>query len=344
MGCIVAIYWVIVAVVALALSSIDGAGPALAIVLLVVAAILHWAVKQGAKRNGPQTSAAKAPLASLPRTATGPSRSNPRPPAEHHADPPAGAQVRPWTPYTQRHEVVGEYYRPEAFRRIFANADLSSDQGAEQYLIASLAPDPRNPYDPSAVAIWAGGQHVGYLDRATARRWHPTLAEMANAGQHLAVTSRVWASTGRGELAARVTLDLPPLDGIYPINPLPESAHVVLPPGGPVQVTQEDRHMDVLAPHATGGERPVALTLHAIEEVRPRSTVEVVEVRLDGLPVGILSPTQTANLLPLVKHIEAQGHTVVARAALKGNALKAELTLFTIKAQDANPTWLNTLQ
>jgi len=183
---------------------------------------------------------------------------------------------------------------------------------------AEIPNDSGNPYDSRAVAIWVGGQHVGYLDRDTARIWHPTVAGLAALDRHLTLPSRVWASTARGTMSARVTLYAPACDAVRPANELPEEPHVVLPVGSTIQVTKEGEHMDVLSAYAAGGEKPIAVTLHAIHEIRPRSAFETVEVRLDGERVGILTPTQAGNLLPLVKHVEDRGQVPVARATLKG--------------------------
>jgi hypothetical protein len=68
-----------------------------------------------------------------------------------------------------------------------------------------------------------------------------------------------------------------------------------------------------------------------------------VEVRLDGARVGVLSSTQAANMLPLIKHVEERDLVPVARAVLQGNELKADVVLSVAKAQDVDPAWLITL-
>lgn len=81
-------------------------------------------------------------------------------------------------------------------------------------------------------------------------------------------------------------------------------------------------------------------TLHAIQDIRPRSAAEAVEVQIGGKTVGILTPVQSANMLPLVKHIEARGKTPAVRARITGSPIKVEITIYAIKSQEADAEWL----
>lgn len=69
-------------------------------------------------------------------------------------------------------------------------------------------------------------------------------------------------------------------------------------------------------------------------EQRPRSTVQVVELRIDGQRVGVPTPTQTSNLLPLVRLADRGSRAATARAVVRGNSLKADVTLYVARAQD----------
>jgi hypothetical protein len=92
-----------------------------------------------------------------------------------------------------------------------------------------------------------------------------------------------------------------------------------------------------------GTEKVVAATLRSVIEQRPRSTVESVAVEIDGEPVGLLSTTQTANFLPLVRKAESQGVRLGCRASLRGNALKADVALHARKSHELDDTDLETL-
>lgn len=113
--------------------------------------------------------------------------------------------------------------------------------------------------------------------------------------------------------------------------------------GSTIQVTKEDEHMDVLTDFLDkyGSDSAIAVTLHSITEIRPRSVVDAIEVRLDGERIGILTPTQTTNIKPVVDFLDERGITAVAKAALRGNRLKADVTLYVSKAHDIDKDWLD---
>ncbi len=269
-----------------------------------------------------------------------------KPADTHVAAKPQANLIEPWSGRLQHYEVAGEFYRSASIQKLFTGASVRKEGGAELRLPAVLVPDPGNPFDRNAVAVYVNDHHVGYLEREDAKDFAPALAALAQQGQSLQVESRQWAryDNYRRDLYSRVTLRLPDPDAITPRNAVPSDS-VVLPAGSTIQVTKEDEHMDAITPwlDAKGGEVTLAVTLHAIVDIRPRSAVDAVQVQIDGRPVGILSPTSTANVLPLVKYVAERGMAPVARATLKGNALKADVTLHVSKAQDVDPAWIMTL-
>jgi hypothetical protein len=78
-------------------------------------------------------------------------------------------------------------------------------------------------------------------------------------------------------------------------------------------------------------------------EQRPRSTVQLVAVDIDGKQVGVLTPTQTANFLPMVRRAEAEGRMVICRASLSGNTLKADVALHARKVHELDEDELDHL-
>lgn len=266
-----------------------------------------------------------------------------KPAPDHVAARPQTELLEPWSGRTQHYEVAGEFYRSANIQRLFTGSAVRQEGGAELRLSAVLVPDPANPFDRNAVAVYVNGEHVGYLERDDAKIFAPALTALAKHGQSLQVESRQWAryDNYRKDLYSRVTLRLPDPDAITPRNAITADS-VVLPAGSTIQVTKEDEHMDAITPwlDPKGNEVPLAVTLHAIVDIRPRSAVDAVQVQIDGQPVGVLSPTSTANILPLVKYVNERAKTPVARATLKGNALKADITLHVSKAQDVDPSWI----
>lgn len=255
---------------------------------------------------------------------------------------PSGRAVDAWSPRTQQLEVAGEWYRAESLRTLFSRHAKVSDAGAEIRLDAVLVPDPSNPFDKRAVAVFVDGLHVGYMERSDAATYHSAIASLP--GGELAVPSRQWLRGTAQDTWARVTVSLPTPGRLSCPNPSGENG-VVLASGSTIQVAREEQHMEHLAALLSrfGSETVVAASLRAVIEQRQRSTVEVVAVDIDGQQVGVLSPTQTANFLPLVRRAEAEGRTLVCRASLRGNSLKADVALHARKAHELDDAELEQL-
>jgi hypothetical protein len=95
--------------------------------------------------------------------------------SREHAPPrPRGEpMLRPgWVPL----EVVGEGRRQEALWRIVG---ARPGERVRYETAAVLHPDPRNPVDPGAIAVWVEGEHVGYLPAQTAARYLAGLLELS---------------------------------------------------------------------------------------------------------------------------------------------------------------------
>ena len=261
---------------------------------------------------------------------------------DHVPPAPSGRAVEAWSPRTQQYEVAGEWYRAESLRALFNRHAKVSDAGAEIRLEAVLVPDPSNPFDNRAVAVFVDGFHVGYMERSDAATYHSAIASLP--GGELIVPSRQWLRGTAHDTWARVTLSLPRPGDLGCPNSLDENC-VILAPGSTIQVTREDQHMEHLAALLSrfGSESVVAASLRAVVEQRPRSTIEVVAVDIDGHQVGVLSPTQTANFLPLVRRAESEGRSVICRASLRGNSLKADVALHARKVHELDDLELEKL-
>lgn len=252
---------------------------------------------------------------------------------DHRPPTPAGRGKEAWSPRTQQLEVAGEWYRAENLRTLFDRHAKVSESGAEIRLPAVLVPDAANPYDGKAVAVYVDGLHVGYMERPDAKRYHQPISELP--GGELVVTSRQWLRASADDTWARVTLSLPSPEHLQCPNPFGPDC-VSLPPGSTIQVTKEEDHMEHLVGllDLYGSDTVVAASLRSVTEERPRSTVDLVAVEIDGQQVGVLSTTQTANFLPLVRRAEAEGRQIFCRASLRGNTLKADVALHARKAHE----------
>lgn len=104
--------------------------------------------------------------------------------------------------------------------------------------------------------------------------------------------------------------------------------------------------MDVLTRYVLRGshvDNYVAATLVSINEIRPRSAYEAVQVEIDGERIGVLTKGQSEKLLPLVKHIEERGLIPVVCAEVKGSQLKVDVVLDTVDAETVDDSWLDAL-
>lgn len=244
-----------------------------------------------------------------------------------------------------RFDVVGENFRELQISTVIGGRP-ARDQEVVWEGVAELVPEPDNPHDSNAVSVRVGGLIVGYLDREAARDYFTPLALFTRSGMVPEVNVRIWAVTrwstrrSRDELKSAIRLALPEPHRMLPKNEPPPEPHYVIPRGRRIQVTGEHDHLDVLRQHVSpGGADDVVVTLHPIEAPRSRSTVAVIEVRLDGNRIGQLSPVTSESLRPLVTESESRGATAAAWAQITGSRLAAEVTLDVTKAELIPDSW-----
>lgn len=237
-------------------------------------------------------------------------------------------------------EVAGESHYRDALRGLFDSRIPAN--GSEITVDAQLLPEPLNRHDRNAVAVWVGAVQVGYLPRDAAKRYAPVLMGLVARGWTPQVGARVWgAQWSPGEFNASVRLDLAEPHMILPANSPPPQAHRVLPTGGAIQVTGEDRHLDALAGWLRPeGECWVHATLHELTEQLARSARTVVEVRIDGLRIGQLTPRMSGEVLPAVRHLADRGLVACTRAIVKGNRIKTEVVVYAARAHELPESWL----
>lgn len=271
---------------------------------------------------------------------------------------PYGRPVTSWSEGLRPQNVVGESFHEAALKAL---ADSYGHRAVPEYGIeitqarAAIVRDPDNSYDSNAVAVWIDAQHlVGHLPRDVAAQFAPRLDNL-DRGTYLEVPARIWigqrfdwdedTSSRATGIRGSVTVQLPDPDGIVPYNDLPDEPHTVLPWGRPVQITGEEQHMDVLRTFVLGADpRQVAATLHVIEE--PRRTgdpARVIEVRLDGERVGVMSKVMSEQISDLVTYVASKGRTPVARAIIKGSNLRADVAVHVARTSEVPQKWLDSV-
>lgn len=260
---------------------------------------------------------------------------------------PTNVALEPWGRCHDMIGVVGENYRKGVFSQIMGREPgFHTEQGATISDPATLVFDGENPFSKShlAIAVYIRGAHVGYIPEDFTRVWGVSLRDLATRGYDLQVRARTWAVNDTYGENARVMVYMPDADAIFPGNQLPDAPYALIPVGKKRQVSGEENHMDVLAPSViSGGTNHVAVVLRSVTEIRPRSTVELVQVELDGKRVGRMTDLQSKNLLPLVKYIEARGKLPVARADIIGTTLKADVVIMCADASEVDHAWLESL-
>jgi hypothetical protein len=209
-------------------------------------------------------------------------------------------------------------------------------------------PEPDNPYDKNAISVRIKGKVVGYLEREVAPLYKPHVDRITASGHLPTTTARVWASTrsawddSSARLVSNVRLALAEPHVLVPLNDPPTEKYSVIPWGAGLQVTGEDNHFDVLAPHVTKDGRGLLLvTLHRGTEQKARTTAEFIEVRVGGQRVGQMTGASSAHYFPLIDHLEKKGMTAAAWAHLKGSGLAAEVVLQAAKAAEIDSAWLS---
>ncbi len=247
-------------------------------------------------------------------------------------------------------EVAGESFHSQPLQRLFGRATAKH---REVQTVATLVPEPDNKHDPAAVAVRIDGETVGYLPREIAGAYGAMLAELRGRARVAQVACRVWGGmvtdydTNRAgrlvekeRFTASVTIALAEPHLCTPVNEPPAVPHLMLPDGGAVQISGEDQCMPAIEPLLRPeGEGFAYATLHEIADTGGRTVKELVEVRLDGLRVGQLTPKMSGDLLPAVRHLQQLGLAAGAKAKLKGNRLKAEITLHCAKAHELPADW-----
>jgi len=242
-------------------------------------------------------------------------------------------------------EVVGESHHTREIRALFP-ARLDS-AGQEVATPVTVTHDAKNRHDKNAVEVRASVGLLGYLSREDAARYAPVLSALQAQGVTPATMARVWAYEGYSyddsnnqQFTGSVRVDLPEPHMLVPANLPPQGAHVILPVGAAIQVAGEEKHMRAIAPFLNShGECWAHATLHEIVDQSGRTAKTLTEVRINSEPVGRLTPKMSTDMLPVVNYLSGRGKLAGVRAIVKGNALKAEVVLYTMRSSQLPADW-----
>lgn len=229
-------------------------------------------------------------------------------------------------------EVAGEGHRQETLGLV---AGPKCADGAWCERVAELRPEPDNPYDNNAVAVFIDGHHVGYLPRreaTTHRRLIDRTIAVDGKATCAAVVNGGWLRAEEGSegsygvrLYFGYTTSRASADGLPARLPDEERIPYVITDEGHdhITVTGEELHQDVLTAalgDAWVGDHPFCLAQLSVG-TDPKGR-ETVTVSLDGQLVGWLTQKMAARFRPAVEATAAQGRRLTAAATLEPSRRK----------------------
>lgn len=222
--------------------------------------------------------------------------------------------------------------------------DTIQNDRAELDAHVELVADPERP----RVGCVLGGELIAWLPDEVAGDYYGHLIAASEDGFRVHAPMRGywdlptwWNDLPRSEFQDMVTIHLPPPSELVPLNRPPGGATILLPLGPTITVTGEEGYMQNIAPWVlSAGSSAVYASLHVIEERRPRSTRRVVEVRVEGDPVGKLTDLMSDQTAGLVDELEQHGVTVACHARVVGNSLAADVKVYPPRREKISNAWL----
>ncbi|RRD03719.1 DUF1707 domain-containing protein [Arachnia propionica] len=252
---------------------------------------------------------------------------------DHH-QPPLSFGLQPyevWGTPSQKVMLDFVHRHRRAVREIFSDRGGSLTEDVPLRDVPALLVPTRSGPFPAVVIddLWVGNV---VDERVLGLR--SAMVDLLEHGAALEVPARLWGLRGR----ARIRVGLPQPGGIFPPGPLPPPPRLVLPRGAVIQVTGEEEHQEWLAELLAGQpECDVVAELYRLGATRSRT---VVGVRVHERDVGRLSAVSSAQLMPLLEACADRGVAVCGRATVRGNRLRAEVTLAVARVKDLGDDWL----
>lgn len=247
----------------------------------------------------------------------------------HAAVPPPQVVDGHWWTVTPRMIVSGTTFVAGASVRAAAVSEARSRYGP--VILAQLAPDPLNPHDPSALAVWAADLHVGYVQRTVlADNGARTLRRMLAQDTPVTVWATVEPVGHSGGDYLGVTLHHQLRIGASKTWPFP----IAFPPLAHAKVSGDDEALlellDRMRTSATTDrsmpDRPelsLAATLALV--ARPDGTTGV-DVHVKGKPIGALSPAEATKRIAIVQSVVDAGRDPIAQLRLRTDGDFSRLT------------------
>lgn len=240
-------------------------------------------------------------------------------------------------------EVVGESHYGMHLNKV-----AGREPEGEREVFAELRREPSNRHDRNAVQVLIDGGVVGYLPREDAPSYQPELTVLEGWGRPMICRARLWwRRESRREVFASVSLDIARPGELLPIaSPDASIPHLVIPTRRWYRVKTEDSNVlaGLLAKAYVPGKAFAYASLHLVERTGPRSTAQIVVVRIDDVEAGELSKQMSTKLVPLLAPLRDARVTCYAEASLTGNAIAAEVRVHLTMPEDLPQEFVGQVQ
>ena len=227
-------------------------------------------------------------------------------------------------------DIVGESFYGKAIRAMFGPGRVSPD-GAELMTQVYLVHNSLNRQDRNAIEVHGTTGLLGHLSREDAARYAPVIDSLEQQGLIATTGARIWGQdgkdwqTGKPVFTGSVRIDLPEPHMMFPHNRPPAEPHQLLPGGSAIRVTTVvDNYTEATGPYlCPAGECWVHATVHEVVEHGPRTSKQLAEVRIDGRPVGRLTPKMSSDMLPAVQFLSQRGFDTAVRPSSRATSSRA---------------------
>ena len=242
--------------------------------------------------------------------------------------------------------ITNDYYDAEILQ-VFEELQLDREKiwNGE----ARLVPEPDNPYQPNAIAVYIDEYKIGRLTVEQSREYWNPICRVIASGYDAIATLQLSAvlrrnQDGENYIESQGYLALSAPGSLFPLNQAPKKA-TLLPQGPSMKVLDEKNYSEYL--HSIlppSGEGRVILALENNQiKLADGTVVDSVEVFHDRKRVGRLSTQVSEQLAPVIRHAFEQNRLTSAWGTIRGNAFELSLTVQAQRPSELPQEWFDTL-
>ncbi|ORC21959.1 MULTISPECIES: HIRAN domain-containing protein [Rothia] len=241
--------------------------------------------------------------------------------------------------------ITDDFYDAEILH-IFE--ELLIDRERVWHGMARLIPEPDNPYQPNAIAVYVDSLKVGRLSAEdSATYWNPITRVVASGHSPLArlqLTAVLRGVTGATHIESGGLLSLSAPGSLFPLNAVPPQA-ALLPQGASMKVLDEKDHSEYLhsiLPSSGEGRMILSLENNQIMHADGR-VVESVDVLHDRKVIGRLSTQISEQLAPVIRYVSERDKVASAWGTIRGNAYELSVTVQAERTAEIPAAWFDEL-